>query len=195
MKNGFLNKNNNKILPFNSSKNIEHKGLRLFDYIENLKKNIINLFNTAYTSLVGIGFNTYIIQSNHYYENLNYNNTWYNRYTCNKDYEITTDGIVIKSATRVSMMIVSEVRNLSNITEAKYLKVQVYRNGSLLNEEFTSVTISSGGNGILTLPYFYYANEGDIIKIQAYGSVNDSFYATRVNMELTQKNETNHYDF
>ncbi len=195
MKNGFLNKNNNKVLPFNTSKNIEHKGLKLFDYIENLKKNIINLFNTSFISLVGICFNTYIIESTHVYEDLDYTNIWYNRSNCNKDYEITDEGIEVKSATRISMMIVSEVRNLSNTTEAKYLKVQVYREGNMFNEEFTSTTIPSGGNGIITLPYFYYANEGDIIKIKAYGTVGDSFYSNRINMELSQKNETNHYDF
>ena len=48
--NGFINKGSNKVYPFNSSKNIEHKGLKLFDYIETLKKNIINLFNIMQVS-------------------------------------------------------------------------------------------------------------------------------------------------
>ena len=41
MKNGFIKKNDKRVYPFNSSKNIEHKGFKLYDYIETLKKNII----------------------------------------------------------------------------------------------------------------------------------------------------------
>ena len=46
--NGFIKKGNKKVYPFNSTKNIEHKGLKLYDHIELLKKNIVNLFNIHY---------------------------------------------------------------------------------------------------------------------------------------------------
>ena len=51
---GFIKKNNERKYPINSSKNIEHKGLRLYEVIEILKKNIINLFSINQVSRFGI---------------------------------------------------------------------------------------------------------------------------------------------
>lgn len=194
MKNGYLTKGSNKVLPFNSSKNVEHKGLRLFDYIENLKTNIINMININNITTIGLGWDSYTIQNDNTYENINYTNYKYSRSSCNKDYEITSDGIVIKNKNRCLLSISSEIRNRSGDNGQRYMKVQIYHEGSLTSEEMVSVSSTYEYECLNINNQFYcYPSEGDIIKIQFYGYAGDIVNSVRVNMILNRE-EINYFE-
>ena len=77
--NGFLKKDSEKVYGFNSTKNIEHKGLNLFDYLETLKVNLLNIFNIGQATIVGVGFNDYSVKQAKTYEDIDYSNISYNR--------------------------------------------------------------------------------------------------------------------
>lgn len=192
--NGFINKGDKKVYPFNSSKNIEHKGWKLFDYIETLKKNIINMFNITQTSLLGVKFADHRIVTADTYEDITYT-TEYNRNNGNSDFEFTESGIYIKSMYKKNLIInlSSNVRPDSGQTSNRYMRIELWRNGSMIDSEFTAVAQTGSDRNNICINTFFKCTYNDLIKIKAYGKVNDTFLLTRVNLELSKNNNIDYY--
>ena len=193
--NGFIKKGDKKAYPFNSSKNIEHKGLRLFDTIELLKKNIINLFNINQVSRLGISFNEYHLTTTSNYEDINYTNTEYIRNNGNNDFEITSSGIYIKSMYKKNLTInlSTDVRPDSGTGGLKYFKIELWRNGSMIESYFTATEVTNNGRANLSIPCFLKVTYNDLIKIKGYGKASDTFLLTRANMELSKNDNIDYY--
>lgn len=193
--NGFIKKGDKKAYPFNSSKNIEHKGLRLFDVIELLKKNIINLFNINQVSRLGISFNEYHLTTTSNYEDINYTNTEYVRTNGNNDFEITSRGIYIKSMYKKNLTInlSTDVRPDSGTGGLKYFKIELWRNGSMIESYFTATEVTNNGRANLSIPCFLKVTYNDLIKIKGYGKASDTFLLTRANMELSKNDNIDYY--
>lgn len=194
--NGFIKKGDKKVFPFNSTKNIEHKGIKLFDYIELLKKNIINLFNINQVSIFGISFNDYSLTTESTYEDINYTNTNYIRNNGNKDFEVTSSGIYIKSMYKKNLTInlSTNVRPDSGTGGLKYFRVELWRNGTMIESQFTATEVTNNGRANLTIPCFFKVTYNDVIKIKGYGKIYDTFLLTRVNFELSKNNDIDYYN-
>lgn len=194
--NGFIKKGNKKVYPFNSTKNIEHKGLKLYDHIELLKKNVVNLFNITQTSIIGLSFAEHRITTNDTYQDITYT-TEYNRNNGNKDFEVTANGIYIKSMYKKNLLInlTSNVRADSGQEAMRYMRVELWRNGSMIESQFTAVGQVGNGRSNIGMSLFMKCTYNDLIKIKAYGKVNDTFLLTRVNMELSKNNDIDYYNF
>lgn len=197
MKNGFIKKNNNKVYGFNSSKNIEHKGFKLYDYIETLKKDIINLFNINQRSLLGIKFIDYRIQANNTYEDITYTTPEYNRNNGNEDFELTANGIYIKSMYKKNLVInlSTNVRADSGQAGLRYFRAELWRNGSMIDSSFTATEVGANGRANVVIPVFFKCTYNDLIKIKAYGRVNDTFLLTSANIELSKNDNIKYYSF
>ena len=184
---GFIKKGGNKAYPFNSSKNIEHKGLKLFDAIELLKKNIINLFNINQVSRFGISLNEYHLTSTSTYEDLNYTNT---------DFEVTSNGIYIKSMYKKNLTVnlSTNVRPDSGTGGLKYFKIELWRNGSMIESYFTATEVTNNGRANLTIPCFLKVTYNDLIKIKGYGNRSDTFLLTKANFELSKNDNISYYN-
>lgn len=195
--NGFIKKGNNKVYPFNSTKNIEHNGIKLFDYINILKKNIINLFNINQVSIFGISFNEYHLTTNSQYEDINYTSYEYKRDNGNNDFEVTSNGIFIKSMYKKNLTVnlSTNVRPDSGTGGLKYFRIELWRNGSLIESQFTATEVTNNGRANLTIPCFFKVTYNDVIKIKGYGIASDTFLLTRVNFELSKNNDINYYNF
>lgn len=194
---GFIKKENKRKYPINTSKNIEHKGLRLFDVIELLKKNIINLFNINQVSRFGISLNDYSLTTNSTYEDLNYNNTEYIRTNGNNDFEVTSNGIYIKSMYKKNLTVnlSTNVRPDSGTGGLKYFRIELWRNGTMIESQFTATEVTNNGRANLTIPCFFKVTYNDLIKIKGYGKVSDVFLLTRANFELSKNDDIDYYDF
>lgn len=194
--NGFIKKNDKKVYPFNSTKNIEHKGIRLFDYIELLKKNIINLFNINQKSILGVKFAEKRITSADTYQDIDYT-TEYLRTNQNEDFYLNANGIYIKSLYKknLTINIGSNVRADSGVDGYRYLRVEQWRNGSMIDSEFTTVYQRGNDRNNLFIPILFKVTYNDCIKIKIYGKTSDTFLLTRVNMELSKNDNINYYDF
>lgn len=192
--NGFIKKGDKKVFPFNSTKNIEHKGIRLYDAIELLKNNIINLFNINQRSLLGLKFDEHRIITPDTYEDITYT-TLYNRNNGNKDFEVSANGIYIKSMYKKNLVInlSSNVRADSGQNSNRYMRIELWRNGSMIESEFTAVYQRGNDRNNISIPVFFKVTYNDLIKIKSYGKVNDTFLLTRVNMELSKNDNINYY--
>ena len=195
--NGFIKKGDKKVYPFNSTKNIEHNGIKLFDYINILKKNIINLFNINQVSIFGISFNDYHLTTNSQYEDINYTSYEYKRDNGNNDFEVTSNGIYIKSMYKKNLTVnlSTNVRPDSGTGGLKYFRIELWRNGSLIESQFTATEVTNNGRANLTIPCFFKVTYNDVIKIKGYGIASDTFLLTRVNFELSKNNDINYYNF
>lgn len=192
---GFIKKENKRKYPINTTKNIEHKGLRLFDAIELLKKNIINLFNINQVSRFGISINEYSITTNNTYEDLNYNNTEYIRTNGNNDFEVNSNGIYIKSMYKKNLTVnlSTNVRPDSGQGGLKYFRIELWRNGQMIESQFTAAEVTNNGRANLSIPCFFKVTYNDLIKIKGYGRVYDTFLLTRANFELTKNDDIDYY--
>lgn len=192
--NGFIKKGDKKVFPFNSTKNIEHKGIRLYDHIELLKNNIINLFNINQRSLLGLKFDEHRIVTPDTYEDITYT-TLYNRNNGNKDFEVTANGIYIKSMYKKNLVInlSSNVRADSGQNSNRYMRIELWRNGNMIESEFTSVYQVGNDRDNISIPVFFKVTYNDLIKIKAYGKVNDTFLLTKINMELSKNDDIDYY--
>lgn len=194
--NGFLKKDNKKVYPFNSTQNIEHKGFKLFDYIELLKKNIINLFNINQVSRIGLSLNEYHLTQQSQYEDLDYTDIEYNRNNgCPDDYEINANGIYIKNKYKKNLLInlSTNVRPDSGQGGLKYFRIELWRNGAQIESQFTATEVTNNGRANLTIPCFFKVTYNDCIKIKGYGNPSDTFLLTRINMELSKQDDINYY--
>ena len=194
--NGFIKRGDKKVFPFNSTKNIEHRGIKLFDYIELLKKNIINLFNVNEVSKLGVSFNDYSLTTESTYEDINYTNTNYVRNNGNKDFAITNNGIYIKSMYKKNLTInlSTNVRPDSGTGGLKYFRIELWRNGNMIESQFTATEVTNNGRANLTIPCYFKVTYNDLIKIKGYGKIYDTFLLTRGNFELTKNDDINYYD-
>ena len=194
--NGFIKKGDKKVFPFNSTKNIEHKGIKLFDYIELLKKNIINLFNINQVSIFGISFNDYSLTTESTYEDINYTNTNYIRNNGNNDFEVTSSGIYIKSMYKKNLTVnlSTNVRPDSGTGGLKYFRIELWRNGNMIESQFTATEVTDNGRANLTIPCFFKVTYNDVIKIKGYGKIYDTFLLTRANFELSKNNDIDYYN-
>lgn len=196
--NGFIKKGTEKEYPFNSSKNIEHKGFKLYDYIELLKKNIINLFNINQVSRIGLSFNEYHLTSDQTYEDLDYTNVEYNRNNgCVDDYLVNSNGIYIKNKYKKNLIVnlCTNVRPDSGQSGLKYFKIELWRNGSMIESFFTATEVTNNGRANLSLPCFMKVTYNDLIKIKGYGKRSDTFLLTKLNMELSKQDDINYYTY
>ena len=193
---GFIKKENKRKYPINSSKNIEHKGLRLFDSIELLKKNMINLFNINQVSRFGISLNNYSLTTNNTYEDLAYTNYEYKRDNGNNDFEVTANGIYIKSLYKKNLVVnlSTNVRPDSGTGGLKYFRIELWRNGTMIDSQFTATEVTNNGRANLSIPCFFKVTYNDLIKIKGYGIASDVFLLTRCNLELSKNDNINYYD-
>ena len=195
---GFLKKGSVKEYPINNTKNIEHNGFKLYDYIELLKKNIINLFNINQVSRIGIAFNEYHLTTTTTYEDINYLDTAYNRNNgCPDDYELHSNGIYIKNKYKKNLLInlSTNVRPDSGTGGLKYFRIEQWRNGSMVDSQFTATEVTNNGRANLSIPCFFKVTYNDLIKIQGYGKAIDTFLLTRLNMELSKQDDLNYYTY
>jgi len=192
--NGFIKKGDKKVFPFNSTKNIEHKGIRLYDAIELLKNNIINLFNINQKSIIGLRFAEHRIVTPDTYEDIDYT-TELNRNNGNEDFYINANGIYIKSMYKKNLVInlSSNVRADSGQNSNRYMRIELWRNGSMIESEFTAVYQRGNDRNNISIPVFFKVTYNDLIKIKSYGKVNDTFLLTRANMELSKNDNINYY--
>lgn len=195
--NGFIKKGDKKVFPFNSTKNIEHRGIKLFDYIEVLKKNIINLFNINQVSRFGISFNDYSLTTESNYEDISYTNTSYVRNNGNNDFEVTANGIYIKSMYKKNLTVnlSTNVRPDSGTGGLKYFRIELWRNGSMIESQFTATEVTNNGRANLTIPCYFKVTYNDLIKIKGYGKIYDTFLLTRANFELSKNDDIDYYNF
>lgn len=193
---GFIKKENERKYPINTTKNIEHKGLNLFDTIEILKKNIINLFNINQISRFGISLNDYHLTTTSNYEDLDYTNTEYIRNNGNNDFEVTSNGIYIKSMYKKNLIVnlSTNVRPDSGTGGLKYFKIELWRNGSMIESYFTATEVTNNGRANLTIPCFFKVTYNDLIKIKGYGKISDTFLLTRANFELCKNDNISYYN-
>lgn len=193
---GFIKKENKRKYPINTTKNIEHKGLRLFDAIELLKKNMINLFNINQVSRFGISLNDYSLTTNNTYEDLSYTNYEYKRDNGNNDFEVTANGIYIKSLYKKNLVVnlSTNVRPDSGTGGLKYFRVELWRNGTMIESQFTATEVTDNGRANLSIPCFFKVTYNDLIKIKGYGRISDTFLLTRCNLELSKNDNINYYD-
>lgn len=193
---GFIKKEDKRKYPINSSKNIEHKGLRLFDTIELLKKNMINLFNINQVSRFGISLNDYNLTTNNTYEDLAYTNYEYKRDNGNDDFEVTANGIYIKSLYKKNLVVnlSTNVRSDSGTGGLKYFRIELWRNGTMVDSQFTATEVTNNGRANLSIPCFFKVTYNDLIKIKGYGRISDTFLLTRCNLELSKNDNINYYD-
>lgn len=193
---GFIKQNDKRKYPINTSKNIEHKGLRLYYVIEVLKKNIINLFNINQVSRFGISINDYSLTTNNTYEDLNYTNTEYQRNNGNSDFEVTQNGIYIKSMYKknLTLNLSTNVRPDSGTGGLKYFRIELWRNGSMIESYFTATEVTNNGRANMTIPCYFKVTYNDLIKIKGYGRVSDVFLLTRANFELSKQDDISYYD-
>ncbi len=193
---GFIKQNDKRKYPINTSKNIEHKGLRLYYVIEVLKKNIINLFNINQVSRFGISINDYSLTTNNTYEDLNYTNTEYQRNNGNSDFEVTQNGIYIKSMYKKNLVVnlSTNVRPDSGTGGLKYFKIELWRNGSMVESFFTAAEVTNNGRANMTIPCYFKVTYNDLIKIKGYGRIYDTFLLTRANFELSKQDDISYYD-
>ena len=192
--NGFIKKGDKKVFPFNSTKNIEHKGIRLYDTIELLKNNIINLFNINQKSIIGLRFAEHRQVTPDTYEDIDYT-TELNRNNGNEDFYINANGIYIKSMYKKNLVInlSSNVRADSGQNSNRYMRIELWRNGSMIESEFTAVYQRGNDRNNISIPVFFKVTYNDLIKIKSYGKVNDTFLLTRVNMELSKNDNIDYY--
>lgn len=192
--NGFIKKGDKKVFPFNSTKNIEHKGIRLYDAIELLKNNIINLFNINQKSIIGLRFAEHRQVTADTYEDIDYT-TELNRNNGNEDFYINANGIYIKSMYKKNLVInlSSNVRADSGQASNRYMRIELWRNGSMIESEFTAVYQRGNDRNNISIPVFFKVTYNDLIKIKSYGKVNDTFLLTRANMELSKNDNINYY--
>ena len=195
--NGFIKKVDKKVFPFNSTKNIEHKGIKLFDYIELLKKNIINLFNINQVSIFGISFNDYSLTTESTYEDIKYTNINYIRNNGNKDFEVTSSGIYIKSMYKKNLTVnlSTNVRPDSGTGGLKYFRIELWRNGTMIESQFTATEVTNNGRANLTIPCYFKVTYNDLIKIKGYGKIYDTFLLTRANFELSKNDDIDYYNY
>ena len=195
--NGYIKKGDKKVFPFNSTKNIEHRGIKLFDYIEVLKKNIINLFNINQVSRFGISFNDYSLTTESNYEDISYTNTSYVRNNGNNDFEVTANGIYIKSMYKKNLTVnlSTNVRPDSGTGGLKYFRIELWRNGSMIEYQFTATEVTNNGRANLTIPCYFKVTYNDLIKIKGYGKIYDTFLLTRANFELSKNDDIDYYNF
>ena len=193
---GFIKKENKRKYPINTTKNIEHKGLRLFDTIELLKKNMINLFNINQVSRFGISLNDYSLTTNNTYEDLAYTNYEYKRDNGNNDFEVTANGIYIKSLYKKNLVVnlSTNVRPDSGTGGLKYFRIELWRNGTMIESQFTATEVTNNGRANLSIPCFFKVTYNDLIKIKGYGRISDTFLLTRCNLELSKNDNINYYD-
>ena len=195
--NGFIKKGDKKVFPFNSTDNIEHKGIKLSNYIELIKKNIINLFNINQVSKLGVSFNDYSLTLDSTYEDINYTNTDYIRNNGNKDFEITNNGIYIKSMYKKNLIVnlSTNVRPDSGTGGLKYFRIELWRNGAMRESQFTATEVTNNGRANLTIPCYFKVTYNDLIKIKGYGKIYDTFLLTRANLELSKNDDIDYYNF
>ena len=194
---GFIKKDNKRVYPFNTTKNILHKGIKLNEYIEFTKKNIINLFNINQVSRFGISINDYSLTTTNTYEDLDYTNTEYIRNNGNNDFEVTANGIYIKSMYKKNLVvnISTNVRPDSGTGGLKYFRIELWRNGNMIESQFTATEVTNNGRANLTIPCFFKVTYNDLIKIKGYGKASDVFLLTRANFELSKNDNIDYYDF
>ena len=194
---GFIKKGDKRVYPINSSKNIEHKGFKLYDYIEKLKKNVINLFNINQKSVLGVKYADDRIATADTYEDITYT-TEYARNNGNNDFELhATNGIYIKSQYKKNLVInlSSNVRADSGQAGYRYMRIELWRNGSMVESEFTRIYQRGNDCNCISIPVFFKVTYNDNIKIKAYGKVNDSFILTRAILELSKNDNIDYYNF
>lgn len=195
--NGFVKKDSEKVYGFNSTKNIEHKGFNLFDYLETLKVNLLNIFNIGQATIVGVGFNDYSVKQAKTYEDIDYSNISYNRYTNSNDFELNANGIYVKSQYKKNLVInlSTNVRADSGKAGYRYCKVELWRNDSMVSSEFSAVYLDNGnGRQNISIPTFFKCTYNDCIKIKVYGETNDVFLLTRANISLYKNNDNTYYE-
>lgn len=196
---GKLFKGYKQINVITDSKNINHKNMKLFDYLELFKTNIINIINSIITLSINnyaqIRIKNQTISNNDTYQPLLLaDNILYNRSNSlvidgkSNFYEIVNNRIKIKYPYegRLKLVFSCEVQGTTTQSE-KFVKINVYRNGqNITPDEFRSITLTNY-RGILYLPLYYYSNIDDEIEILIYGKQNDVFKCNILELEITPR--------
>ena len=147
-------------------------------------------------SRFGISINDYSLTTNNTYEDLNYTNTEYQRNNGNSDFEVTQNGIYIKSMYKKNLTVnlSTNVRPDSGTGGLKYFRIELWRNGSMIESYFTATEVTNNGRANMTIPCYFKVTYNDLIKIKGYGRVSDVFLLTRANFELSKQDDISYYD-
>ena len=194
MKNGFINKNNEKINELNSSNNIENKGFRLGDYIEIIYNNLISLILQCF-SYINFGFYLDSTLSNtHEYINLSLKkDTNRANYIGGQLILLNDDNIeILKDYNYCELYFSIQLTNRSNVDENKYIKFQVVRENQIFYEEIQSTYSQANSNTTLNMFMNYLPLKGDKIYFSVYGTTNDLITRGRFKIKL-QKQLRNMY--
>lgn len=195
MKNGILNTQDNlDVLNYNSEKNIESKKLSLDNYLDLMKKELINCIYNNYKYEQFFAYGGHTISANDTYEYLKANEitTQFNgRSNCVESpfsIDENNDIYVNNLGGKISFLQIdfsTQLFSNSNVNGNKYIQIQLVRNSSAIETVNKSVTTNVNGQRIpLSINLGIIAEEGDIIKFGVYGKQNDLFQNTTVNLSL-----------
>lgn len=139
-------------------------------------------------SLLGVKFNSNIIANDDTFEDIKYLETEYIKNNGIEDFEITNNGIVVKSTSKNNLLVNlnSIVRDDSQVSGSKYIKIEIWRNGILVNSDYT---FASCNNEVinLNLSSYFKVRFNDLIKIKIFGKKDDNFLLTRINAHLSME--------
>lgn len=185
MKNGFINKNNEKINELNSSNNIEIKGFRLKDYIEIIYNNLISLILQCF-SYINFGFYLGSTLSNtHEYINLSLKKDANRANYIGELILLNDDNIeILKNYNYCELYFSIQLTNHSNVDENKYIKCQVVRENQIFYEETQSTYSQANSNTTLNMFINYLPQKGDKIYLSVYGTTNDQITRGRFKIKL-----------
>ena len=185
MKNGFINKNNEKINELNSSNNIEIKGFRLRDYIEIIYNNLISLILQCF-SYINFGFYLDSTLSNtHEYINLSLKKDVNRANYIGQLILLNDDNIeILKNYNYCELNFSIQLINHSNVNENKYIKLQVVRDNQIFYEETQSTYSQANSNTTLNMFTNYLSQKGDKIYFSVYGTTNDQITRGKFKIKL-----------
>ena len=185
MKNGFINKNNEKINELNSSNNIEIKGFRLRDYIEIIYNNLISLILQCFSY---INFGLYLdstLSNTHEYINLSLKKNVNRANYIGQLILLNDDNIeILKNYNYCELDFSIQLINHSNVDENKYIKCQVVRDNQIFYEETQSTYSQANSNTTLNMFINYLPQKGDKIYLSVYGTANDQITRGRFKIKL-----------
>ena len=173
MKNGILNNRANEdILNYNSSKNIEHDDMNLHDYIELTKNNLIsenyrNLSNKAYFEFKDLNF-----EGSSYVNSELQGNPVFNNSRPIFEYNETNHRIKLIKCQPYGVVthISAQCGCQPFVTGTKYLRIQIYRQGTPIALKAASATINANEIGMLNIEFMASLSEKDEISIEVYST-------------------------
>lgn len=171
--------NENNLFPYNTSENIMINNLKLEDYL-NIKFNEIKkIIYDNFTYKTYISFNNYDIVNTSTYEALTSINGTFNDKKNSEDnpFSLDSNNFVIlneKAQSNNNFTFTNfDIQIDSHGDANKFIKIEIFRNGSSIAESVKSVNVPNNKRAIISAQLVWKAQEGDQIKYQVYGTSGD----------------------